>query len=86
MAESTMVLCHKCAGVLAGDREETKGLMGCGCISGYVRGFEPWLTRPQAIQAQIKQCDSWVELFRGQGRPESMIEQVIEQRRKLESL
>lgn len=49
-----MILCHKCSGVLAGDTKETEGLSGCGCISGWVRGFEPSLNREQAIAEQTQ--------------------------------
>jgi DNA-directed RNA polymerase subunit M/transcription elongation factor TFIIS len=47
-----MILCHKCSGVLAGNKTEIAGLSGCGCISGWIRGFEPSVSREEAIAAQ----------------------------------
>jgi len=57
-----MILCHKCSGVLAGDTKETEGLSGCGCISGWVRGFEPSLNREQAIAAQKREQERKLRL------------------------
>ena len=56
------MLCHKCSGVLAGDTKETEGLSGCGCISGWVRGFEPSLNREQAIAAQKREQERKLRL------------------------
>ena len=63
-----IILCHKCSGVLAGNDEAQRGLYGCGCISGYVRGFEPLLSREEAIEKQIQAQLGWIELFKSQKR------------------
>lgn len=79
-----MYLCHKCAGLLTSDdREDTTGLKGCGCISGYYRGIEPHLTRGQAIAAQIKAADQWLALYQRQGRDDSYILPLIQRKTEL---
>ncbi len=65
-----MILCHKCGGLLT---EASTGLYGCGCISGYIRGFEPHLTRAQAIAEQVKETKERISMFIRQGRSESEI-------------
>ena len=63
-----MILCHKCSGVLASTKEENiNDLLGCQCISGYVRGFEEEVNREEAITTQIERQDSWIELCISQG-------------------
>lgn len=65
-----MILCHKCAGLLAHDTaDDITGLNGCGCISGYVRGFEPRVDRPTAIATQLAAVRSRAALYASQGRP-----------------
>ncbi len=72
-----MILCHKCAGVLAVEEpKDAEGLLSCQCMSGYVRGFEEDQTRTEAIHSQIKQQDAWINLFTQQGRSEAEIEKV----------
>ena len=72
-----MKLCHKCAGLLANDETENiSGLLECECISGYVRGFEPELTRPEAIKAQIEQQEEWKLLYMRQNRSYSEITRI----------
>lgn len=69
-----MILCHKCCGILAkGDNEDTSGLYRCGCMSGYVRGFEPNLNRSQAVGCQYVATEQRIKLYEEQGRPESDI-------------
>ena len=64
-----MYLCHKCAGVLAyEDAKDIEGLLDCSCISGYYRGFEKFLTRDQAIEAQIEAAKQLLALYERQGR------------------
>jgi hypothetical protein len=64
-----MRLCHKCSGVLAsGDGEDMSGLSECGCISGWLRGIEPDLTREEAIAAQIRTERRNLALWIEQGR------------------
>jgi hypothetical protein len=46
------ILCHKCSGVLAGPKPSP--LHSCGCISGWIRGFEPHLTLAEAAGKQYK--------------------------------
>jgi hypothetical protein len=81
-----MILCHKCSGVLANEGADASGLMGCGCISGYVRGFETPLTRGQAIAQQIKRQDEWIALYQRQGRSATEIGYVQELKAQLELL
>lgn len=81
-----MILCHKCAGILARRKDEdATDMMRCGCISGYVRGFEPNLSRKEAIQKQIEACKQRAALYAGQGRPGfcNMDEQAAELERLL---
>lgn len=66
-------MCHKCCGILASGNEDTSGLYGCGCISGYVRGFEPNLNRSQAVGCQYVATEQRIKLYEGQGRLESEI-------------
>lgn len=68
-----MILCHKCSGVLTADDDEARGLRGCGCISGWVRGFEPVLTRAEAIAAQLAQCERNIALYTRQGRADAWL-------------
>lgn len=69
-----MYLCHKCGGILLHDKtEDVSGLLDCQCMSGYYRGFEPCLTRTQAIAKQIEHQDSWIALYAQQGRTDSEI-------------
>ena len=64
-----MILCHKCTGLLAyGESENIAGLRGCSCISGWVRGFEPYLNREQAIDAQINRTQERIAMYAQQGR------------------
>ena len=68
-----MILCHKCSGLLAASTNESiEGLLGCQCISGYVRGFESEHTRKQAIACQIEQQWRWINLYERQGRNQSV--------------
>jgi len=66
-----MILCHKCSGVLAGDTTETAGLLDCGCISGWVRGWETPVTREQAITIQIAAEQERRRLYMDQNREKS---------------
>ena len=64
-----MILCHKCSGVLShGDNEDVSSLYPCGCISSYVRGFEPIVNRDEAIVAQVKACKERISLYIEQER------------------
>jgi len=82
-----IILCHKCAGVLAyAEKEEVESLLECQCISGWVRGFEPMLTREQAIERQIAQQDQWIALYRQQGRASGEVARVEEKKEKLQKL
>lgn len=82
-----MLLCHKCSGVLSkSEHEDTSGLHGCECISGWVRGFEPNLTREEAIAEQIKACDQWIELFQHQGRSQDWIDEQEQRKQQLLAL
>ena len=81
-----MILCHKCSGVLASRGENTDGLFGCGCISGYVRGFEPNLSRQEAVVSQIKATNQRISLFVSQGRGDDYIAPLRSRIAKLESL
>jgi len=72
-----MYLCHKCAGVLLSEEQEnTEDLLGCSCISGYYRGFEPKLNRKEAIAKQIARQIEWIELYTRQNRTNEEIEYV----------
>lgn len=62
-----IILCHKCGGTLTADQ---KPLYGCGCISSYIRGFEPCLTLPEAIEEQRHESKKTLVLYRAQGRDE----------------
>lgn len=64
-----MILCHKCSGLLSGEKDT--GLYGCQCISGYIRGFEPEVSLEQAAIEQVKREIEWFALYVSQGRPES---------------
>ena len=82
-----MILCHKCSGVLAACQDEDEsGLLGCCCISGYVRGFEPIVSRSEAIQIQIKQQHHNIALYKRQCREVSFINHCVEKIDKLEGL
>ena len=81
-----MILCHKCSGVLANEGADTSGLMGCGCISGYVRGFEVPVDRAQAIAQQIKRQDELIALYQRQGRSAREIGYVMDDRSRLRLL
>jgi hypothetical protein len=82
-----MILCHKDAGLLAARKDENvEGLLSCGCMSGWVRGFEPDLTREQAVAVQIKMQDSWIALYTTQKRADAEIEKVRQRKIKLEAL
>jgi hypothetical protein len=71
-----MILCHKCAGLLAHEvGADISGLYDCWCISGYVRGFEPNLPREAAITEQIDRLRDNLRLFGAQGRDPS--EQIV---------
>jgi len=63
-----MKLCHKCGGVLEGDRQDV--LYPCFCVSGYVRGFEPDVTFDQAREEQRNAVKQELALYRMQGRKE----------------
>lgn len=79
-----MILCHKCSGILASAcNENTSGLFGCGCISGWVRGFEPNRTREQAIETQFNECLSRVALYERQDRPKDWVDRQYERADKL---
>jgi hypothetical protein len=74
-----MFLCHKCSGLLVhGKSEDISGLRGCSCMSGYFRGFEPDLTREQAIDAQIEGTVKRIELYEQQGRSKQYIDPEME--------
>ena len=82
-----MILCHKCSGVLNPSLDgDGNGLYGCGCISGWIRGFEPILTREQAIAAQVNACDERIALYIRQGREAWNVEQETSRRDKLAKL
>jgi hypothetical protein len=82
-----MILCHKCSGILASaDNENTTGLLGCGCISGYVRGFEPYVTRQTALAAQINQQQQRILLYQRQSREQCWIDLCQETINRLNSL
>ena len=72
-----MILCHKCSGVLSYSTrtEDVTGLYTCRCISGWVRGFEPILTRNAAIAAQVRMCKLNIALYARQGREPEWIEE-----------
>lgn len=69
-----MILCHKCSGVLAGEAQEIKGLNGCGCISSYYHGFEPAVTRKEAITIQIAAIQQRRRLYLDQKRDQSFFD------------
>ena len=82
-----MILCHKCSGLLAYDeKDDTTVLLHCGCISGYVRGFEPVMDRKAALQAQIAAQTATIALYQRQQRSMAMIEPKVRLRAGLESL
>lgn len=82
-----MILCHKDGGVLHSDSDaESEGLYGCGCISGWVRGFEPHLDRAAAIAAQIDATRDWIKLYVGQKRDDWEVQPLRERLTKLELL
>lgn len=79
-----MILCHKDAGLLAARADEdTTGLLGCECISGWVRGFEPDLTRAEAIRKQIAHAEESIRLYMQQGREAHWITDAQSRRDKL---
>ena len=82
-----MILCHKCQGLLAHEEtENVAGLLGCQCISGYVRGFEKQHTRLTAVSAQIKQQREWITLYESQKREPEWIEDRLVKIKALEAL
>lgn len=82
-----MILCHKCSGVLANaDSENTKGLRGCGCISGWVRGFEPEVDRDTAVRRQIMQCFERADLYTRQDRAADWVAREYEKAEALFNL
>ena len=82
-----MILCHKCCGILAsGTDEDTSGLFGCGCMSGYVRGFEPDFSRKESVEAQTTETQERVRLYVSQGRDSTFIASVRERLAKLKQL
>ena len=82
-----MRLCHKCSGVLAsGDGEDMSGLSECGCISGWLRGIEPDLTREEAIAAQIRTERRNLALWIEQGRGQDWIKRSEDEIKRLEAL
>jgi len=82
-----MILCHKCSGLLAWNKEEdTTGLLSCQCISGWVRGNEPVLNRQQVITCQFYRCFEWIELYTRQGREQYWIDNQLERAEKLINL
>jgi hypothetical protein len=82
-----MVLCHNCSGLLAySNQDDTAGLRGCSCISGYVRGFEPDLTREQAIDAQIEEAAARIESYKRQGRSSQHIDPEMKTLEELKAL
>lgn len=82
-----MILCHKCSGILASSASEnTQGLNGCGCISGWVRGGEPNLNRQQVITVQFYRCFEWIELYIRQGREQHWMDGQLERAEKLINL
>lgn len=65
----SLILCHKCSGVLAHTEDDKDhGLNGCQCMSGYVRGFEPSVSRELAATVQAKRELEWMALYVSQGR------------------
>lgn len=79
-----MILCHKCAGLLAyNDNENIQGLRSCECISGYVRGFEPFLNREEAIWKQACTQEMRANLYRTQQRQPQQIEARLAERDRL---
>ena len=81
-----MILCHKCSGILASRGEDGTGLYGCGCMSGWVRGFEPDLSRRDAIAAQENATRQRVALFAEQRRTDAEIAPYRERLEKLGQL
>ena len=81
-----MILCHKCGGLLASRDGNTDGLYGCGCISGWVRGFEPNLSREEAIASQVNSTKQRISLFVSQGRGDDYIAPLRERISNLELL
>ena len=71
-----IILCHKCAGVLVCEPGQDKDLLGCQCISGWVRGFESVLDRAEAIAAQIKANEQRLATYIRQGRSASWLDRV----------
>ena len=65
------ILCHKCSGILARRKDDNaEGLSGCGCISGWIRGFEKELTRKEVVEAQLSAAKRTMDLYASQGRPD----------------
>jgi len=82
-----MILCHKCAGVLTHAPDENMtALHGCRCISGWVRGFEPTLTRREAIAMQAHQALERALLFDWQGRNQAEVARELDVAIALERL
>lgn len=82
-----MILCHKCSGVLGhNDDENVAGLLSCGCMSGWVRGFEPNLGRLEAITAQIISLEDRLHLYLDQERDQHWINLVEQDIANLKAL
>ena len=82
-----MYLCHKCAGLLLNEEsEDVAGLRGCGCISGYYRGFEKNLTREQGIEQQVVTIKERIKLYERQGRAGQLLAYEQEWLKKIEEL
>jgi hypothetical protein len=82
----TIILCHKCSGVLASEGSEDHGLLGCGCISGYVRGFEIPVDRAGAIERQIAAQCKRIETYTRQKLEPEWIRLCQKQITRLEKL
>ena len=72
-----IILCHKCAGVLACEPGQDRDLLGCQCLSCWVRrGFEPVLDRAEAIAAQIKANEQRLHSYILQNRSQDGLDRV----------
>jgi hypothetical protein len=80
-----VILCHKCSGFLTAPNDSR--LYSCGCISGWVRGFEKALTSEEAVVTQIKAGKERLDLYAGQGRSEddTVVKEMRAKLKKLES-
>lgn len=77
MRGCVMILCHKDSGVLVRNGEPMAGLYYCQCISGWVRGFEPIVTREEALKIQAEAVKARIALYRAQGRSEAEISRIL---------